>query len=159
MAYETILSILFALGLGAAIIVYAARPRHPAARISMAHGSTIESFAPAQTFVSAPTPQVTAVQTSAVESSETAQEHMISEISTPVAVADVSAAGPSEISSIATATVDVSAAGSSATSVSDAVPTHTAAKAHRTQRRKSTSTKTHAKPGSRSTKKHGQTHA
>jgi len=152
MAYETILTILFAVGVGAAIIVYAARPRHGAPQISVAHASAIESYSQAEAFEPAPTPQVTAVQTSVVETSTPAEVHAISEPA-PVVVADVAAAGPSETPSVATATVDVSAAAPIATNETESAPVQAAAKTPRTQRRRSTTTKPRAKPSQRASRK------
>ena len=142
MAYETILTILFAIGVGATIIVYAARPRHGASRISVAHASAVGSYSPAEAFEQAPMPQVTAVQTPAIDTSTPAEVHAFSETA-PAVVAEVAAAGPSESFPVATSTADVSAAASIATSEPARAQVH-AAKAPRTQRRKSTATKTHA---------------
>jgi hypothetical protein len=152
MAYETILTILFALGVGAAIIVYAARPRHGVPRISVAHASAIESYSPAESFEPAPMPQVTAVHAPEVDTSTPDEVHAYE--AAPVVVAEVAAAGPSETPSFATATVDVSAAAPIATSDTATPYAQTTTRAHRTQRRRSTATKAHAKPSQRTSRKH-----
>ena len=150
MAYETILTILFALGVGAAIIVYAARPRHGVPRISVAHASAPGSFSPAESFESAPTPQVTAVQAPVVETSTPAEVHAFE--AAPV-VAEVAAAGTSEIPSIATATATADVSAAAPISTSNAVsPSAHAAKAHRTQRKRSTATKARTRSSKRTAK-------
>lgn len=155
MAYETILTILFAIGAGAAIIAYAARPRHGAPSITVAHTSTMESYSQAEPYEQAAMPQVTAVQAPVVEEPAPAEVHQIADV-TPVVVAEVAAAGPSEAPSIPTATADVSAAGPLAASGASEQPVTRSAK---TQRRRSTATRAHAKSGHRTSRKHSQTGA
>src|SRR5208283_6109266 len=103
MAYETILTILFAIGVGAAIIVYAARPRHGAPRISVAPTSAIGSYSPTGAFEQAPMPQVTAVRAPVVDSSIPTEVRAIE--AAPVVEAGVAAVSPSENPSVATAMV------------------------------------------------------
>lgn len=148
MVYETTLTILFALCIGAAIVVYAARPRQRGASgtisvASVAQASAIESFAPAEVVQAAPMPQVTAIETPVVESSAPAESSAIADVAPAVAV---SAAGATEVPLVAAATVDVSAVAPIATSEAVGTTAQTAPKAHRTQRRKSATTKTHARP-------------
>jgi hypothetical protein len=148
MVYETMLTILFAVGIGAAIIVYAARPRQRGASISVASvapTSAIESFAPAEVVEAAPMPQVTAVETPVAESSA------IADVAPAVVV---SAAGAGGVPLVAAATMDVSAVAPVATGETEGSPAHAAQKVHRTQRRRSTATKTHARPSSKTTRKH-----
>jgi len=152
MAYETILTILFAMGVGAAIIVYAARSRHATPRISVAHGSAIGSYPPAGSFERAPTPQATVVQAPVVVALAPAEVRTVE--AAPVVIAEVAAAAPRETPSVATATVDVSAATPIATSETASAPTHTVTRAARTQRRRSTATRPRAKPSQRATRKH-----
>ncbi len=151
MAYETILTILFAIGVGAAIIVYAARPRHGAPRISVAHTSAIGSYSPAEAFEQAPMPQVTAVRAVVVDTSTPAEVH--ADEAAPVVAAEVAIPDPSETPSVATAMAGVSPAASIAASETASAPVQAATKAPKTQRRRSTTTRPRAKPSHRATKK------
>ena len=136
MVFEQVLTIIFAVGVGAALIVYAARPRHRGASISVG-ASAIGSFAPAETVQAVPMPQVAAV------------ESPVAVISLPEAVvevapvvADVAAVGPVEVAS----SMALPAAAAPA-SIAETVesPAHTAVTTHRAQRKKSTATKSRAR--------------
>ena len=136
MVFEQVLTIIFAVGVGAALIVYAARPRHRGASISVG-ASAIGSFAPAETVQAVPMPQLAAV------------ESPVAVISLPEAVvevapvvADVAAAGPVEVAS----SMALPAAAAPA-SIAETVesPAHTAVTTHRAQRKKSTATKSRAR--------------
>jgi hypothetical protein len=136
MVFEQVLTIIFAVGVGAALIVYAARPRHRGASISVG-ASAIGSFAPAETVQAVPMPQLAAV------------ESPVAVISLPEAVvevapvvADVAAVGPVEVAS----SMALPAAAAPA-SIAETVesPAHTAVTTHRAQRKKSTATKSRAR--------------
>jgi hypothetical protein len=136
MVFEQVLTIIFAVGVGAALIVYAARPRHRGASISVG-ASAIGSFAPAETVQAVPMPQLAAV------------ESPVAVISLPEAVvkvapvvADVAAPGPVEVAS----SMALPAAAAPA-SIAETVesPAHTAVTTHRAQRKKSTATKSRAR--------------
>ena len=152
MVYETVLTILFAVGIGAAIIVYAARPRQRGASISVASvapASAIESFAPAGAADAVQMPQVTAVETPVVESSNSAESSAISDVAPAVAV---SAAGFSQVPLVAPSTADLSAVAPVASDETDGSQAQASPKVHRTQRRKSTTTKTHARSSAKTDK-------
>ena len=136
MVCEQVLTVIFAVGVGAALIVYAARPRHRGASISVG-ASAIGSFAPAETVQAVPMPQLAAV------------ESPVAVISLPEAVvevapvvADVAAVGPVEVAS----SMALPAAAAPA-SIAETVesPAHTAVTTHRAQRKKSTATKSRAR--------------
>ena len=152
MVYETVLTILFAVGIGVAIIAYAAKPRQRGGSISVASAipASAESFAPAQAVESVQVPQETAVETPVVESSTRADSEAIAETAPAVAV---SATGASEVTLASASTADLSAVGPISEAGIAGSPAQIVPKARRTQRRKSTSTKAHARPSSRTTRK------
>src|SRR5271169_5560642 len=140
MVLEQVLTIIFAVGVGAAVIVYAARPRHRGASISVGT-SAIGSFAPAEIVQAEPMPQIAAVETPAVATSFP-ETQAISEFA-PV-VAD---AGPVEVAPVAAAMVTPASIAKSVEA-----PAHGAASTHRAQKKRSTATKSRAK-STRRTKK------
>ena len=130
MVLEEVLTIIFALGAAAALIVYAARPRHRGLPISAGH-SAVGSYAPAAMGQAAPSPQVTVVETPVVE------------ISPPAAPA------PAEVAPVvadATAMAEQAPAAPAPTAEAVETPVRRPASAHRTQRKRSTATKPRAKP-------------
>src|SRR5271155_2920296 len=111
MVYEQLLTILFAVGVGAAIIVYAAKPRSRSVSVSIAHGSAIGSFGNAAAVQAAPMPQVTAFEAPVVETSIASESQSVVEVA-PV-VAEIAAVVPSEAAPISsTSGIDVSAVAS-----------------------------------------------
>ena len=68
MVLEQVLTIIFALAVVAALVIYATRPRHRVAPISVGH-STVGSFTPAEVAHSEPSPHAAAVEAPPVETS------------------------------------------------------------------------------------------
>ena len=131
MDYEPLLTILFALGIAAALVVYSAFPRGRSAAVSMASPS-VASFAPVGAVNEAPMPEVTAVEPVAVEVSP-APESLGVVDATPVAVETAPAPVASAID------VPAIAAAQPAEAVASTV------KPRRSTKRKSTTTKTRAR--------------
>ncbi|MDA4134850.1 MAG: hypothetical protein OK441_04720 [Thaumarchaeota archaeon] len=138
MVLEQVLTIIFAVGVGAALIVYAARPRHRGASLSVG-ASAIGSFAPAEMVQAAPMPQVADVE-SPVAVISPPEAPAVVEVA-PV-VADVAPAGPVEVAS---STAFPAAVATSSISETVESPAHTAVTTRRAQRKKSTATKSRAR--------------
>ena len=146
MVYEQVLSILFAVGVGAAIIVYAAKPRSRSVSGSMA--PAVASFAQTEVVQAAPMPQITAIETPVVETSIASDTQSVVEVA-PV-VAEVAAAGSSEAAPISSATgIDVSAVAPAPIAESPATASHSSTRSHRAPKRKSTTTKSHTRSSTR----------
>jgi hypothetical protein len=148
MVLEQVLTIIFAAGVGAAVIGYAVKPRNRGASISVgssAGPSGMGSFAPAQIVQAAPMPQITAVETPVVEtySPEVTALPSVSEV-VPV-VAEVAAAGPAEVASVATEMVSPSSAAPVSIAETVEAPATVATSPPKAQRKRSTSTKPRAK--------------
>ena len=141
MVFEQVLTVLFAIGVGAAIVVYATRPRHSGASIS-AGPSAVGSFAPAEIVQAESMPQVTAIETPVVETSSP-EVQTFTEVA-PV-VADVAAAGPIEVASFATPVVEPSSATPASMAETVEAPATVAASKPRAQRKRSTTTRRRAK--------------
>jgi hypothetical protein len=149
MVYEQLLTILFAVAIGAAIIVYAAKPRQRSIPASIAHVSAIESFSQANLVQAAPMPQVTAVEAPSVETAFVSEPQSVAEVA-PV-VADVAAAGATEAAPISSISgIDVSAVASAPAAESTGTTSHSSTRSHRATKRKSTTG--HAKPRTRKSK-------
>lgn len=141
MVYEQVLTILFAISVGAAIIVYAARPRQRSVPASMAHTSVVESFSQAP---AASMPQVTATEVQTVET-PTASEQQSFEEAAP-AVAEMAAAGRTEVTPISSASsVDVAAVAAVPVAEGASTASPSSARTRRAPRRKSTTTKSRTK--------------
>jgi hypothetical protein len=135
MVLEQVLTIIFAVAVGAAIIVYAARPRHRGTSISIG-ASAVGSFAPAEVVQAAPMPQVTAFETPAVETFSP-ETHVVE-------VAPVEAAPAAvEVAQVVPAMVSAPAAASISETVES--PVQSAATARKAQRKRSTATKPRAR--------------
>ena len=148
MVLEQVLTIIFAVGVGAAVIVYAARPRHRGASIS-AGRSAMGSFAPAEIVQAEPMPQVAAIETPVAETSSP-DAQALTEVA-PV-VADAEAAGPIEVASVAATLANPSSAAPASIAETLEAPARRAARTHRAQRKRSTATKSRTK-STRGTKK------
>jgi hypothetical protein len=148
MVLEQVLTIIFAAGVGAAVIGYAVRPRNRGASISVgpsAGPSGIGSFSPAETVVqAAPMPQIAAVETPVVETS-TPEVQSLPSVSEVVPVVAVAAAGPVEVASVAIQTVSPSSAAPVSIAETVEAPATVAASVPKAQRKRSTSTKPRAK--------------
>jgi hypothetical protein len=138
MVLDQVLTVIFAVGVAAALTVYAARPRHRGVSISVG-ASSIGSFAPAEIVQAVPMPQVAAVESPVAVISPPEAEAVV-EVA-PV-VADVAAAGPFEVASSMALQAAVAPASIAETVES---PAHTAVTKHRAQRKKSTATKSRAR--------------
>jgi len=138
--FEQVLTIIFAIGVGAAVIVYAARPRHRGASISGGH-STMGSFGPSAMVQAAPMPQVTAFETPVETFTPDVQP--VAEVA-PV-VADVAAVGPVEVASFAAPVIEASPAAPASIAETVEAPALSAASPPRAQRKRSTATKSRAK--------------
>ncbi len=136
MVFEQVLTIIFAVGVGAALIVYAARPRHRGASISVG-ATAVGSFAPAEIVQAEPMPQVTAVETPMAAISPPEAVEFAPEVAQMVA-----AVGPIEV---ATSVADPIAAAPSPIAEAVEAPARTAAGTHRAQRKKSTTRKSRAR--------------
>ena len=147
MVLEQVLTIIFALAVGAAVIVYAARPRHRGASISVGP-SAVGSFAPAEIVQAASMPQVTAVETPAVETFS----HEVQTMEVAPVVADVAAAGTVEVAPVAAPMANPTTAAAAPIAETVEIPAHRAATTHRAQRKRSTSTKSRARSSSRTKK-------
>src|SRR5208283_3412097 len=128
MVLEQVLTIIFAVGVGAALIVYAARPRHRGASISVG-ASAMGSFAPSETVQAAPMPQVAAVESPVAAISPPVME---TAVEVAPAVADVAAAEPFEVASSMAVPAAVAPASIAETVES---PARTAVTTHRAQRK------------------------
>ena len=148
MVLEQVLTIIFVVGVGAAVIAYAARPRHRGASIS-AGRSAMGSFAPAEIVQAEPMPQVAAIETPVVETSSPDMQ-ALTEV-TPV-VAGAAAAGPIEVASVAATMANPSSAAPASIAETVEAPARKAGSTHRAQRKRSTATKSRAK-STRGTKK------
>jgi len=143
MVYEQVLTILFAISVGVAIVVYAAKPRQRSLPVSMAHASPIASFQ------SDPTPQVAIAEAPVVATPVAAEPQSVVEVA-PV-VADVVTTTPSESAPVwATPSPDVPEVSAAPTEVAVTAPN--SPRPHRASRRKSTTTKVRAKPRTRTKK-------
>lgn len=149
MVFEQMLTILFATGVGVAVVLYVAKPRTVSHSAFVQSSTAIETIASVesatvQTATTAPMPEVTAIQAPVVEPSFDAQTTTSSEIVPTVTAQVAAAAGPSEIVS----TIDASAvAPSAATTVVGAAvepSPETAGRTPKTPRRRSTASR--AKP-------------
>jgi hypothetical protein len=150
MVYEQVLTILFAVGVGAAIIVYAARPRSRSVTASIAHGSAVGSFRQAAVVRAAPMPQLTAIKAPVVETSIASDSRSVVEVA-PV-VAEIAPAASSEAAPISSAPgIDVSAVISTPVVESAGTTSHSSTRSPRTTKRKST-TRSRAKPSQRTKK-------
>ena len=151
MVYEQVLTILFAMAVGAAIIVYAARPRQRSVPASISHVATLESYGQAEAAQAAPMPQVTAVEAPAVATtvSETQSVAWVAP-----AAAEVAAAGSSETTPLPEAPgIDVSAVAPTPAVESSATVSQSSTRSHRAPKRKSTTTsRSRAKPSQRTRK-------
>jgi hypothetical protein len=149
MVLEQVLTIIFAAGVGAAVIGYAVRPRNRGASISVgpsAGPSGIGSFSPAETVVqAAPMPQIAAVETPVVETSSPEVNALPSVSEVVPVVAEVAAAGPVEVASIATEMVSPSSAAPVSIAETVEAPATVAASVPKAPRKRSTSTKPRAK--------------
>ena len=151
MVLGQVLTIIFAVGVGAAVVLYAVKPRHRGTSIS-AGPSGLGSFGSAAMGVqAAPMPQITAVETPAVETSAPEVQSLPS-VSEVVPVVPVAVAGPAEIAPIATeiAPIATEVAGPSSAapvSIAEAVeaPATVATSTPKAQRKRSTSTKPRTK--------------
>jgi len=130
MVYEQLLTILFAVAVGAAIIVYAAKPRQRSIPASIAHISAIESFGQASLVQAAPMPQVTAVEAPSIETAFVSEPQSVAEVAPMVA----------EVAAVVSAPAAESAGTTSRSST----------RSHRATKRKSTTS--HAKPRTRKSK-------
>ncbi len=140
MVLEQVLTIIFAVGIGAAVIVYAARPRHRGVSISVGP-SALGSFSPAEAVQAAPMPQVAAVETPVVETYPP-------EVHAPVVVAPVVeevAAVPVEVAPAATPVTEASPPVPAPTAETVGSHVHAAPRTRRAQRKRSTSTKSRAR--------------
>jgi hypothetical protein len=152
MVYEQVLTILFAIGAGAAIVLYAARPRQRSVPASIAGISTIESFGQADVVEAAPMPQVTAIETPDVETSLVSETQSVEWVAPPVA--DVAAAATSEAAPTTPAPgIDVSAVASTPTVEGAGTTSQSSTRSHRAPKRKSTTGRSHAKPRTRTRKR------
>lgn len=142
MVYEQVLTILFAISVGVAIIVYAAKPRQ-SVHVSMAHTSSVASFQ------ADPTPQV-AIAEAPVEAAPVAAEPQAVLEAAPV-VPEVGVSTTSEaVPTWSTPSLGVAEVSAAPAEVAAEAP-H-APRPHRASRRKSTTTKTRAKPRTRTKK-------
>ncbi len=142
MVYEQVLTILFAISVGVAIIVYAAKPRQ-SVPVSIAHTSSIASFQ------ADPAPQVAVSEAPVVAAPVAAETQGVVE-TTPV-VADVVTTTPSEAAPAwSTPSLDVAEVSAAPAEVAAEAP-HSP-RPHRASRRKSTTTKVRAKPRTRTKK-------
>lgn len=138
------LTIIFAAGVGVAVVLYAARPRHNgASSISAVVGpSAVGSFNPSEMVQAAPMPQVTAVETPvAVTPSPEAQ----APAEVALVVADVATAGLIEPSPAATPVTDPSSAAPASIAETVKTPAQSGASTRRAQGKRSTATKSRAK--------------
>jgi hypothetical protein len=149
MVFEQMLTILLGTGVGVAAVLYTVKPRQVGASQSFGSGvSSIETISlPSESTFSqneaAPTPEVSATQSPAVEA-PVEEFHAIPSGSVSTMTADVAVAGASDA---AIALIDASAVSSPA-SRPFTVESHTApaAGAHRAPRKGTASSRTHAKP-------------
>jgi len=147
MVLEQVLTIVFAVGVGAAVIGYAVRPRNRGASISVGPSigpSGIGSFAPAEIVQAAPMPQITAVETPVVETSAPEVQSLPS-VSEVVPVVPVAVAGPAEIAPIATEVAGPSSAAPVSIAEIVEAPATVATSTPKAQRKRSTSTKPRTK--------------
>ncbi|MGA2664956.1 MAG: hypothetical protein ABSF83_08435 [Nitrososphaerales archaeon] len=157
MVFEQVLTIIFALGVGVALVAYIARPRHRGASIA-AGAARVGTFAPAGIAHAAPMPQAAAVEMPAVEASSShpdVQQQSLTEVA-PV-VPDAAAAGPAQVAQVATVVVaaDPPPAPSVPSTAAEAAPAPVAASAPRAPRKRttrSTATKSHPRPARRTKK-------
>ena len=149
MVFEQLLTILFAIGVGAAIIVYAAKPRQRSVPVSIPGASPVGSFGQTAMVQADPTPL--AVVEAPIVAAPVAPEPE-SAVEVAPAVVDAVAPAPAETSTVQSiASVDVLA--SPAPQVeSVATATSSPARPHRASRRKSTTTKTRARSSTRTRK-------
>jgi len=153
MVFEQVLTIIFALGVGVALVAYIARPRHRGVSIAAARVGT---FAPSGIAHAAPMPQVAAVEMPAVEASSShpdVQQQSLTEVAT--VVPDAAAAGPAQVATVATAVADPAPAPSVPSTAVEAAPAPVAASAPRTPRKRttrSTATKSHPRSARRTKK-------
>jgi cytoskeletal protein RodZ len=130
MVLEQVLTIVFAVGIGAAVIIYAARPRHRGASLSVA-ASTLSSYSPVGVTHSEPMPQAAAV--------ETIPEEIRAPAVVSPAVAEAAVTGRVEVAPAA-APIAAPAAPASVAETVEPAP-HAAKGARRAQRKRSTPTK------------------
>jgi hypothetical protein len=143
MVYEQVLTVLFAIGVGVAVIVYAAKPRHRSVSGSLAHTTGIESYGQATVAEATAMPQVTAIEAPVVEAS-VASVSQSAIVVTP-AVVEIAPAAISEAAPISLASgIEVSAASAPVADVAG-TSSQSAAGARRAPRRKSTASKTRAR--------------
>ena len=144
MVYEQVLTILFAISVGVAIIVYAAKPRQRSIPVSMAHATSIASFQ------ADPTPQVAIAEAPVVATPVAAEPQSVVEV--VPAVADVVTTTPSDAAPVwSTPSLDIPAEVSAAPT-EIAAPASRSSRPHRASKRKSTTTKVRAKPRTRTKK-------
>jgi len=79
MAYEAMVTILFAMVVGAAIILYATRPRHGAPRLPVTNAPAMGSYPPANSFETAPPQQAIADPAPANSTPALPESHTIAE--------------------------------------------------------------------------------
>lgn len=132
------LTIFFATGVGVAIVLYAARPRQRAAAAIAAPSSAIEAYSASEPVQAVAMPEVTAAETPVVETSAAPEELAPAEIASPSL--DVAAVAQNESAIIstmeATHATEVSASAAAPVEVS----AHTAGRAQRAHRRRSSAT-------------------
>lgn len=136
MVLEQVLTIIFAVGIGAAVIIYAARPRHRGAPLSVA-ASTLDSFSQVGVTHSEPTPQAAAV--------ETVPEEVRAPAEVSPVVTEAAAAGQVEVAPAATPTAAPSPAVPVQVAETVEPAPHAARGARRAQRKRSTTTKSRAR--------------
>jgi hypothetical protein len=148
--YEQVLTILFAVCVGAALVVYAAKPRHRSVSVSMAQGSAIESFGQAIATQPAYVPQTAATETPTTESPVSSDSQIVEVTPTPILV--VPSIPGDAISSLPTSTIETTPISSAQTadvaSTTATAPTRT----RRAPRKKSTTGTTRARSSTRAKK-------
>jgi hypothetical protein len=132
-----VLTILFAISVGAAIIVYAARPRQRSLPASIAHTSIVESFSQAP---AASMPQVATTEAPIVET-PTSSESQSFEVATPPA-SEVTASVQTEVAPVLSAPVDVAAVANIPAAEGVVTAFASPVRTRRAPRRKSTATTT-----------------
>lgn len=146
MVYEELLTILFAIGVGAAIVIYAAKPRQRSVPV-LAGSPAVGSFGHTEAFVADPTPiaiaEAPAVAAPVAPEGESAVEVV-------PAVADVVAPAPVETTLQTSTAVEAPATPIGAEPVTAAPASST--RPRRTTRRKSTTTRTRARSSKRTKK-------
>ena len=148
MVLEQVLTIISLLGVGAAVVIYAARPRHRGVSLSVGAAS-LDSFSPVEASHSVPLPKAAAVATPVVE---TIPKQAVAPAEVAPA-ASVAAVGHVGVAPAATSVADPSPAVPASAAESVEHPPHAATGPRRVQRKKSTSTKSRTR-ASRAKKPH-----